>query len=381
MRRSWIVSGIAAIAATAGFVFLWQRPFSVELIRPEKDVQLRIYGLGTVEARVLSRIGFEVGAAMIALDADAGDLVAKGTVLARLHSGEQDARVARARAAISVSNSNMARAEAALGRGRAVLAEKESVNSRQQRLAKQDITSAQRAEEAQRDVDVARADLEVAQAEVSVIKAQAADAAATLQLEETLLAHHTLHAPYDAVIIARHAEAGTVLKAGDPVFTLIEPQSVWVQAYIDEERAGQLALNQAATIRLRSRPDTEFHGTIRRIGLESDRVNEERRIWLSCSDCPQPMYLGEQAEVRVVTGTREQALMVPETAITGFDGFKGMVWILRDGTLAKLETEFGARDDKGRVELRGQLPAGSAILAVIPNGAREGRAAVEASTR
>lgn len=162
MRRSWIVSGIAAIAATAGFVFLWQRPFSVELIRPEKDVQLRIYGLGTVEARVLSRIGFEVGAAMIALDADAGDLVAKGTVLARLHSGEQDARVARARAAISVSNSNMARAEAALGRGRAVLAEKESVNSRQQRLAKQDITSAQRAEEAQRDVDVARADLEVA---------------------------------------------------------------------------------------------------------------------------------------------------------------------------------------------------------------------------
>lgn len=380
MRWSWMVACVAAFAA-ACVAFLWQRPLAVDVIRPEKDVQLRIYGLGTVEARVLSRIGFEVGAALITLEADAGDRVTKGMILARLHSGEQEARVARARAAVAANTANMARAEAALGRGRAVLAEKESVNRRQQRLAKQDVTSAQRAEEAQRDADVARADFAVAEAELSVISAQAADAAAALQLEETVLAHHTLYAPYDAVVVARHADAGTVLKTGDPVFTLIEPQSVWVQAYIDEERAGQLALKQAATIRLRSHPDAEYHGVVARIGLESDRVNEERRIWLTCSDCPQPMYLGEQAEVRVVTGVREQALMVPEAAITGFDGFKGVVWVLRDGKLARLETEFGARDDKGRVELRSRLPTGSSILAAVPNRVSEGRAAVEANAQ
>jgi HlyD family secretion protein len=63
-------------------------------------------------------------------------------------------------------------------------------------------------------------------------------------------------------------------------------------------------------------------------------VNEERRVWLTCSDCPEAMFLGEQAEVRILTGTRDNALMVPEVAITGFDGFRGIVWLVQDGRLA-----------------------------------------------
>jgi len=165
------------------------------------------------------------------------------------------------------------------------------------------------------------------------------------------------------------------VRAGDPIFTLIAPETVWIQAYVDEERAGQLALGQPGTIRLRSRPQAEFQGTIARIGLESDRVNEERRIWLTCTDCPQPLYLGEQAEVRITTGNRNSALMVPEVAITGFDGHRGRVWLVRDGRLEQVELSFGARDDRGRVEVTGSLPDDAAIVARIPQGATEGRRA------
>jgi HlyD family secretion protein len=375
MSRFWFPGVIVALALAAGVYFVWQRPIEVEIVQPETNVQIRIYGLGTVEARILSRVGFEVGAAIVTLNADVGDIITKGQVLARLHGGEQEARVARARAAVAVNDASLARAEAALGKAKAVLTEKDSVNKRQQRLAKQDVTSTQRAEEAQRDLDVARADLAVTEAEISVIKAQAADAAAAVQLEETLLQHHTLFAPYDAVVVSRLLEAGTVVKAGDPVFTVIEQKTVWVQAYIDEERAGQLAIGQPATIKLRSRPDAEFAGTVSRIGLESDRVNEERLVWLSCMTCPQPMYLGEQAEVRILTGEREQALMVPETSITGFDGHLGHVWLLRDGKLKKTQMQFGARDDKGRVELIGSPPNGAYVVANPPKTANEDRAA------
>jgi HlyD family secretion protein len=59
-------------------------------------------------------------------------------------------------------------------------------------------------------------------------------------------------------------------------------------------------------------------------------VNEERRVWLTCADCPAEMFLGEQAEVRILTGTAT-ALMVPEVAITGFDGHRGTVWTVRTG--------------------------------------------------
>lgn len=376
MRRRWMFGAVAAVLVLgAGVLFLTERPLTVSVVQPEQDVVLRIYGLGSVEARILSRVGFEVGAALTELAADAGDRVVRGQELATLDPAEQEARTARARAAVEANVAALARAEATVARGRSVLAQRQAANQRQQGLAQRDVTSIQRAEEAQRDEDVARADLAVAEADVAVIRAQGADAAAALQQEKVLLARHRLSAPYDAVIVTRHAEAGTVVRAGDPIFTLIAPETVWIQAYVDEERASQLALGQPGTIRLRSQPQAEFQGIIARIGLESDRVNEERRIWLTCTDCPQPMYLGEQAEVRITTGNRDSALMVPEVAITGFDGHRGRVWLVRDGRLEQVELTFGARDDRGRVEVTGSLPDNAAIVAQIPQGATEGRRA------
>ncbi|PQV55856.1 HlyD family secretion protein [Defluviimonas denitrificans] len=375
MRKSLIYGAVAVLALGAGALFLTERPLEVSVVSPETDVPLRIYGLGTVEARILSRVGFEVGATLETLDVDAGDTVRKGQELAVLHQGEQEARVLRARAAVAASTASLAKSTAALDRAQAVLAQRVAANDRQKALARQDVASAQRAEEAQRDEDVARADLAVAHADLAVIKAQGEDAAAALMMEETLLAHHRLKAPYDATVVARHVEPGTVVRAGDPIFTLIAPETVWIQAYIDEERAGQLALGQPGTIRLRSQPAGEFHGTVARIGLESDRVNEERRVWLTCTDCPQPMYLGEQAEVRILTGTRDRALMVPELAIDGFDGHRGTVWIVQDGRLGRAGLSFGARDDRGRVEVTAGLPDGAEIVAMPPKGADTGRLA------
>jgi HlyD family secretion protein len=375
MRRIWLSGIFLAVIAGSAFLFLTGRPLTVTVVEPEHDVALRIYGLGTVEARILSRVGFEVGAALDSLAADAGDGVVKGQELGVLRSAEQEARVARAHAAVAANKANLAKADAAVVRARAMLAQREAANRRQQGLAQRDVTSIQRAEEAQRDEDVARADLAVAEADLAVIMAQGLDATAALQQEETLLAHHRLVAPYDALIVARHAEPGTVVKAGDPIFTLIDPATVWIQAYVDEERAGRLARGQTGTIRLRSHPSAEFHGAIVRIGIESDRVNEERRVWLACADCPPEMFLGEQAEVRILTGTRAAALMVPEVAIAGFDGYRGTVWVVRDGRLARAELTFSARDDRGRVEVADGLPDGAAIVARPPEGAAEGRRA------
>jgi HlyD family secretion protein len=85
------------------------------------------------------------------------------------------------------------------------------------------------------------------------------------------------------------------------------------------------------------------------------------------------MYLGEQAEVRITTGERESALMVPEVAISGFDGHRGRVWLVRGMRLTQAELTFGARDDRGRVEVAGGLPEGAWIVAQPPRGADEGR--------
>ena len=93
--------GVVLIGAIAvgGYLFLQNRPLKVEVVRPSESVPIRVFGLGTVEARVLSKIGFEVPGTLTELHADHGDTVAKGTLLAKLNSAEQEARVEQAKAA------------------------------------------------------------------------------------------------------------------------------------------------------------------------------------------------------------------------------------------------------------------------------------------
>lgn len=371
------VFGLVAVAliATAAWFFLTERPVLVPVVTAEAGVPVRVYGLGTVEARVVSKIGFEVGAALTDLLVDSNDAVTKGQVLARLHPAEQQARVARAEAGVAASQAAILKAEANVERARAVLAQRLTANARQQELASRSAVAVTSAEEAQRDVDVAAADLSVAQSEVSVVTAQAADARAALLYEQTVLEHHELTAPFDAVIVERHAEAGTVVRAGDVIFTLMDPKTVWVQSYIDEGRAGELALGQAVEIRLRSLPHKVFSGAVARIGIESDRVNEERRGWITCTDCPEQVFLGEQAEVRITVATLTHALLVPEIAVQGFDGHQGSVWIVQNGRLALVPLIFGQRTEDARIEVVSGLPDGAQIVAAPLKGLVQGRLA------
>ncbi|MGB5559719.1 MAG: efflux RND transporter periplasmic adaptor subunit [Paracoccaceae bacterium] len=367
--------GLIAVAALAGggWFFLTERPVFVPVVVAEKDVQVRVYGLGTVEARIVSKVGFEVGAALTELLVDNNDAVTKGQVLARLHPVEQEARVGRAEAGVAASGAARLKADASVARARAVLAQRLAANARQQELAARSAIAATSAEEAQRDVDVAAADLTVAQSEVAVVSAQAADARAALLYEQTLLEHHVLTAPFDAVIVERHAEAGTVVQAGEVIFTLMDPKTVWVQAYIDEGRAGELAPGQVAEIRLRSLPHAVFTGAVARIGIESDRVNEERRVWITCTDCPDRMFLGEQAEVRITIAELTNALLVPEIAVQGFDGHQGSVWVVQNGRLAQVPLIFGHRTEDARVEVVSGLPEGAQIVASPIKALADGR--------
>ena len=375
MRRSLVGLAVLVALGAGGYFFLTERPLVVPVVSVEQDVPVRVYGLGTVEARIVSKIGFEVGAALTGLTVDSGDLVSEGQVLARLHRAEQQARVARAEAAVEAAGATLGKTEASVVRARAVLAQREAANARQQALVGRSTISAQSAEEAQRDVEVAAAELAVAESEVEIADAQIADAEAGLRYEATLLENRVLRAPFDAVVVERHVEAGTVVRAGEPIFTLMDPATVWTLAYIDEARAGTVALGQDAEVRLRSLPHEVFGGTVARIGIESDRVNEERRVWIACDRCPPQPYLGEQAEVRITVATLSEALLVPEVAVSGFDGHQGRVWAVRDGRLEEVPLVFGHRTEDARLEIVSGLPDGAQVVAAPVNGLAEGRMA------
>jgi HlyD family secretion protein len=193
-----------------------------------------------------------------------------------------------------------------------------------------------------------------------------------------ILEQHVLRAPYRARVIARHKELGSVVNPGEPVFTLIDPDSVWIRAFVDEAQAGGLAPGMAAQVRLRSLPAQPQSGEIVRIDLESDRVTEERRVYVRCADHPETLYLGEQAEVVVTKGTIKQGLFVPLGMVEGYDGRTGLVWIVENGVLRRKRLELGERLLDGRIEVRSPLPDDVALV-VSGTGLDAGRKAVARS--
>ncbi len=372
MKIALIAGAILAVLATVALIYS-NLPIGVRVASVQHNIPVRVFGLGTVEARVLSKVGFEVGATLVELKADHGDRVSKGDVLARLAMGEQEAKVAKSKAALLSAEASIGKSEANLEKAGAVLAQKQEANRRKQALVDRRIVSDQTAEEAVRDEAVAKADVSVARSEIEVAKAQIADARAQLEFEQTMLLHRTLVAPFDAMVVERLKEPGSVIKAGDPIFTLVAPETVWGLAYVDEGRAGFIAEGQPAEVRLRSRPQATLAAMVERIGIESDRVNEERRVWVKCLQCAGRFQLGEQAEILITVAMLETALLVPEAAVKGFDGSKGQVWTVEDGRLQRRIVGFRHRTEDARLELVAGLPEKAQVVSETAAGFSEGR--------
>ena len=379
MTLKRLILAAVALAIGAGVLFgAWSaylRPVKVQVGAVQRDVAVEVFGLGTVEARVTSKIGFKVSGVLVELRADVGDRVAKGVVLARLDDREQAARVGRAKAATEQAEANVQRATASAQKAQANFANAKAISERRQKLVQSNSASVETAETAKTAQDAAFADVNLAASDIAVARAAIGDAKAQLQQESATLDFHTLAAPYDAMVTARLKELGSALGAGEPVFTLINPKSVWVLAFIDESKAGEIQVGEPADVVLRSHPGQRLRGKVARIEPESDRVNEERRVEIVYEKLPDTFYLGEQAEVYIATVRLPQALLVPEAAIVGLAKNRGTVWTVEDGSLQKHQVTLGHRLLDGRYEITDGLPGKARVVVQLRSGLREGRSA------
>ena len=162
---------------------------------------------------------------------------------------------------------------------------------------------------------VATANLASAQSGVTVAEAALQSAEAQEAFEQATLANYSLYAPYDAWIVSRNLELGSMPNPGQSVFTLVAANTVWAVSYVDERLAGRLAIGQPAEIILRSNLAASIPGHVERIEVQSDAVNEERLVDVAFDKIPADIHLAEQAEVRITTGVLPSAVLVPQRRI------------------------------------------------------------------
>ena len=372
-RWAWL---LVVLVLVAGF-FTWRalRPVEVPVLAAQSNVLVVLFGLGNVDAERVSRAGFDVGGIVAEMRVRVGDRVKAGAVIARLDTSLQALRVAAAGDALALAEATARQGEAHAGSAAAAVTLKRQIADRTRELETRNAGTQAAAQDARADAAVADAQNVEAQRAVEVARAAAKQARTAQAQESELLEHYQLKAPFDAIVTDRQVVEGAVIQPGQPVVTLAARDSVRVLTFISEGQSGVIAPGQSASITLRSRPSETFAGHVDRIQPASDSVTEERTVSVVFDQPPEPLFLQEQAEVRINVGTIGHGLLVPERAVRDREEGGGTIWVVENGRLAERRVTLGRRLQDGRIEITSPLPDGVRVAAERLPGVHAGEAA------
>ncbi len=277
IMKKWMIPAALLLAASlAGGYYLYQR-------QAEAARQGTLYGNVDIREVVLA---FRVSGRLSSVQVDEGDSVQPGQILARLDVEplKNNLNAALANEAASAARNalmrkgnrseDIAQARSRLDAAQAAVVQADSEYKRQRDLVPAGGSSRQSLEAArsQRDQSVALRDAasqqlkalaagfrpeEIAESDAQLKQARANVAAARLALKDA-----SLQSPSAGIILARAVEAGSMVQAGTPAFTLSLRQPVWVRAYVGESQLGKFATGTEVQVSSDSHPEKIYRGVV-----------------------------------------------------------------------------------------------------------------------
>ena len=307
-----------------------------------------LFGIGTVQARYTYKIGSTFAGRLKRLDVHVGDTVNAGQVLGEIDPVDMDERITAQQAAVKSSQAAFAQAQARLAFAQT------QASRYEQLLVAQGISEESTAAKRQ-ELAIANAALAAAREDTLRIRAD-------LEALRTLRGNLRLVAPAAGVVIAREAEPGTTVVAGQSVVEVVDPMSVWIDTRFDQVSADGLRAGLPAQISLRSRQSQALSGRLMRIEPRADAVTEETLAKVVFVAQPTALLpLGELAEVTVQLGDLPAAPTIPNAALRTVNGQRG-VWKLSDGDLVFAPITLGGSDLEGHVQVLKGVKAGERVI-------------------
>lgn len=344
MRR-WAIR-IGVVVALVAIVFALRRT----VLRPE-PVEVRAVAAargqveetvtnsraGTIKAERRAQISPEVGGRAVDIPHRKGERVEKGDVLLRLDPDVLEGRVTLSRRELQAAAAQRDQACANAERSRRELA-------RLSRLAKEGIISTDLLDQAETAAETTRSACQAAQAGV-------AQAQASIDLQGRQLGLTVIRAPFSGVIADLSIEVGEYTTPSPPgmpippVIDLIDPESVYVSAPMDEVDSARIQAGQPVRISVDSYPGRTFPGTVRRIApyvLDREEQNRTVEIEAGFDGLPAGVRLlpGTSADVEVILETRENVLRVPTPAL--LEGNR--VLVVENGVLVEKKLTIGLKN-------------------------------------
>ena len=301
--------------------------------------------------RRTARIGSLVEGVVHQLDVQPGDAVARGAVVAQLHSHV----VHDAWSAYFKALAERRRADAELAYAR-------TAESRAAALVADKALSPQELERARADVNAAAQSLAAVRAEITRTEQELAHYGIVARPDADPLEHEDVPVvtPFGGTVIERLATEGSAVTPGTPLLVVSDLSRVWVTAEIDETLVGRVVPGRPATVAAPAYPGDTFPGTLAAVGDVVDPAT--RRVTLRI-ELPNPgRKLKPQMLVTVaITATApRRVLVVPARALQTMDG-ESVVFV-RSGAerFVRRAVSTGATVS-GEVEIVGGLQEGEVV--------------------
>jgi membrane fusion protein, heavy metal efflux system len=304
-------------------------------------VTITAVGSLTVDEDKTDHIGVLYAGVVTEVFAKVGDHVARGQVLARLHTHDLHD-------AISAYRTALAEAERTRRLTQYTLHNRERYES----LYQIKFASRQEAEQATMDYQNAVADREKAAAMLQGARVHLAE---MLEVPEDNITQRDLNAdtipiktPRSGIVMTRYITPGMVVNPGAQTFTVSGLKTLWMMAAVYEENLAGLEIGMPVTIRVRAYPDAEFEGRVVQLGPQLDPATRTLTVRVLIPNRDGRLRPEMFATAEIARGASRQALFVPEVAVQSLNG-EPVVFVRRG------KSEFEATPVKAGVHVDRQV--------------------------
>ncbi len=315
-------------------------------------IELRRTFSGALEPRAEFVVAPKVGGRVERLTVNIADTVERGQVVGELDNDEYVQAVAQAQADLAVAKANLAEARSAL-----------EIATRELERVK---TLRQRGVASESQLDTVKANQLTKQVELEVAEAQVVRAEASLETAKIRLGYTRITAGWSGgedqrVVAERYVDEGETVSANAPLLRIVELDPLTGVVFVSERDYARLQVGQKAVLATDAFPGEDFPGRIERIAPVFKQATRQARVELTIDNHPQRLKPGMFIRATVVLDRADDAVIVPEQAITRREDRPGVFLVSEDGqSVAWREVAIGIRDGH-RVQVEGEGLSGRVV--------------------
>ncbi len=393
---------LLAVGATAAY-FRSSSVIPVDVFQARKgpiEEIVTAVSAGTVKSRWESVLSAETLGRVAEVRAREGDAVRKGAVLAVLSDPELARQVDAAKADVAQAADLLEQAMARKTEAEQRFAADSARAGANLRKAKDDRKRAEdlfrrgylsKAEMDQADTALANAEADARVAALGEVNVRAIDreidslrsrvegARASVAALSERQRKMTVSAPFDGIVTKRTVEVGEIKQPGSPLFVLADPETITVEAPIDESEAAKVRVGQKVRLFPDSYLGETFAGEVSEVmpTIEASKeVSRANTIRVTPLSPPRPLRLGMSVDVEVLTGHKENALQVPSSAVMEREA-KKFVYVVVAGKAVRRDVTTGISNWERTEVLSGLSPGDAVVTSLeIQNLASGSRVAV-----